>query len=242
MSGNSPLFLIIDDERLARRELRRMLGEVAGSHRLEEAESVETARAFLRENHADAMFLDIQMPGGSGFDLMESLGTKAPPVIFTTAHSEFETRAFSLGAVDYLLKPFGEERLARALSRLGDTDNHQPYGPEDVILLKLDGECRLIPVGTITTVSSLGRNGTRISWVSGGVVHSGQCAQTLKTLTSKLDASLFLHASRDRIINLAGTEILPGNLRGSLMVRLPGGEEFPLSRRQASLLRKILPP
>ena len=59
MSGNSPLFLIIDDERLARRELRRMLGEVAGSHRLEEAESVETARAFLRENHADAMFLDI---------------------------------------------------------------------------------------------------------------------------------------------------------------------------------------
>ena len=108
--------LIVDDERLARNELRRLLAAhpdivVAG-----DARNVDEAEARLRELPIDVVFLDIQMPGATGFDLLERLD-RVPLVIFTTAYDAYAVRAFEVSAFDYLLKPIRPERLARTLER-----------------------------------------------------------------------------------------------------------------------------
>jgi len=109
--------LIVDDERLARNELRRLLAVQADVAIAGEAANAADAEALLRAGGIDVLFLDIQMPGGSGFDLLERLDT-VPAVIFTTAFDEYAVRAFEVSALDYLLKPIRPERLAAALAKV----------------------------------------------------------------------------------------------------------------------------
>jgi len=122
--------LLVDDERLARSELRRLLAAhpdvvVAG-----EARNADEAEARLGELAIDLLFLDIQMPGGTGFDLLERL-ERVPLVVFTTAYDEFAVRAFEVNAFDYLLKPIRPERLARTLhTASGETVNAFAWTPD----------------------------------------------------------------------------------------------------------------
>src|SRR5207247_271722 len=115
--GDGVKALVADDERLARRELRRLLAAHPDVSIAGEARNVEEAVALLGEQHVELLFLDIQMPGGSGFDLLERL-ERVPLVIFTTAFDEYAIRAFEVNALDYLLKPIAPERLAVALDRV----------------------------------------------------------------------------------------------------------------------------
>lgn len=225
--------LLVDDERLARTELRRMLAGLPVPPDMQEAASAGEARDLLRSDRFDAILLDIEMPGESGFDLIESLGTSCPPVIFTTAYSEFAARAFDAGAVDYLLKPYGQERLRKALSRIVPSGS-ETFGEGDSLLLKIDGECQLVPVEAIEWIESLGRDGTLIRWDGS----SGRARQTIGRLEAMLDPGMFFKASRDRIVNLKAIRRVDTDGEGLLTATMKGGDRLVFSRRQGALLRK----
>ena len=120
--------LLIDDERLARGELRRLLGEVKDIEIVGEAANAEQARAKLDELKPDLLFLDVQMPGETGLEFLESLEPPVPQVIFTTAYDEFAVKAFELNALDYLLKPVDPARLATAIERLRERGDRSGSG------------------------------------------------------------------------------------------------------------------
>ena len=109
--------IIIDDERLARNELKKLLLQHPEISIIDEASSVEEGIEKIDLSHPDLIFLDIQMPGKTGFDLLAEL-EKAPRVIFTTAYDEFALKAFEVNALDYLLKPIDPQRLADAIQKL----------------------------------------------------------------------------------------------------------------------------
>jgi len=126
--------MIIDDERLARRELTQMLSEFDCISICGEADDVPSAIAAIEKLNPDVLFLDIQMPGNSGFDLLDKYSVKAK-VIFVTAFDEYAIRAFEVNAMDYLLKPISPERLAKAIDRLEE----QELAPSSVL------ECQRSP-------------------------------------------------------------------------------------------------
>ena len=167
--------LIVDDEPPARYELMRMLRRTAPDAMVREAGSVKEALDEISRQMPDLLFLDIQMPGSDGFELLDHLGKKRPPLVFTSAYERFTLRAFEEDALDYLLKPFDEKRLAKALSRIGTSANRAPKLTEgDSILLKVDGECLLLPVEQIELIEAKDE-GTLVHWNG----YSGRIGKTL---------------------------------------------------------------
>jgi YesN/AraC family two-component response regulator len=119
--------LIVDDERLARNEMRRLLDGYADVEIVGEAANADEARTAIRDLSPELLFVDIQLPGETGFDLLASIGA-AQRVVFTTAHDEHALRAFEFGAVDYLIKPIAPARLASTMSRLS-AESRTPGSP-----------------------------------------------------------------------------------------------------------------
>lgn len=237
--------LIIDDERLARAELRRLLAahpeiEVAG-----EAANADEAEAAIRTARPDVLFLDIEMPGGTGFDLLARLPPPAPRVIFTTAYDAFALRAFEINALDYLLKPVDPARLADAVARLGDAVRGAPVAPEgedgkpaqlgeeDQVFVREGDRCWFVAVRTIRLLESEG-NYTRLFFDS----EKPLLYRSLNSMEERLPARLFFRANRSQIINLGCIEKIEPWFSGGLKVRLKGGLESELSRRQAQAFRE----
>ena len=226
--------LIVEDERPARSELTRMLLSLGMMGEIREASSVTEAVIKANSSRPDLILLDIQMPGGSGFDLLRQLGSDHPPVIFTTAYEQFAARAFEEEAVDYLLKPFNEKRLAKALARLPYPETQSPPLAEgDSILLKVDGECLLLPIEKIDLMVTAG-NTTEVFWGDS----RGKVNKPMKYLVKKLDSSLFFRAARDQLINLHNLVSLRTNEEGLVEAKLPHKREVTFSRRQSILFRK----
>ena len=226
--------LIVDDERPARSELMRMLRRSAPDATVREAGSVREALAEITEGMPELLFLDIQMPGGDGFELLKRLGKKRPPVIFTTAYEQFAPRAFEEEAVDYLLKPFDEKRLAKALSRTGTSANGESKLTEgDSILLKVDGECQLLAVEQIDLIEAT-EKGTLVHW-SGC---SGRINGTIGGMEKQLDPKMFFRVSRESLINLRSILSLRTDENGCLSAQIPGNRSVAFSRRQKSLFQK----
>ena len=226
--------LIVDDERPARSELRRMLGQLGVSGRVREAASVKEAVEMVKESPAGLLLLDIQMPGGSGFELIRTLKPKCPPVIFTTAYEQFAAQAFEEEALDYLLKPFDETRLAKALSRVGSTEEEaEKLSESDSILLKIDGECLLLTVGSIERIEATDL-GTIVHW-SGG---SGRVNRTIGRLEELLDPKLFFRSSRDCLINLRTIRSIARDPLGLVVAKLTRNQTVTFSRRQGALFQK----
>ena len=199
-----------------------------------EAASVSEALESLNSSRPDLILLDIQMPGGSGFDLLTQLGSERPPVIFTTAYEQFAARAFEEEAVDYLLKPFDSARLSKALSRLEATsEQSNRLGSGDMVLLKIDGECQILPVDEIELIEATAE-GTMVRWRKS----SGIANRTLKQLEERLDPALFFRCSREVLLNLRSIKKTTRDLTGNLRAHLAGGRELAFSRRQSSLFRK----
>ncbi len=223
--------LIIDDERIARQELRRLLGahpeiEIAG-----EARTGEEALEQIGRLAPDVLFLDVRMPGMTGFDLLEHLDD-VPQVIFTTAYDEYALKAFEVSALDYLVKPVAPSRLAAALAKL------RPRAAQSRLeqVFVRDGErCWLVRVADIFLLESEG-NYTRVYFAG----ERPLVPRSLAALHERLDPAIFFRAGRRHIINLKWVERVEPGLGGNLQVILRGGTAVEMSRRQSVRFREAL--
>ena len=230
--------LIVDDEPLARRELRRLLGAIHGIEVVGEAGNIDDAHARIDELAPEVVFLDIQMPGGSGFDLLARL-ERVPRVIFTTAYDQYAVKAFDVNALDYLLKPIEPERLAAAVRKLqsaapASREVASPHAPLEQLFVRDGHRCWFVPLREVSLVSSEG-NYVRLLWGR----ERPLLARSLAALEAKLDPRRFFRANRRQLINLdyiAQVELGDG---GRLHVSLRDGPEIEISRRQARLFRAL---
>jgi two-component system LytT family response regulator len=226
--------IIIDDEPPARRELRRLLADFSWIEIIGEAGNVAQAAAMIEALSPALIFLDIQMPGGSGFDLLGSL-EHLPQVIFTTAHDEHAVRAFEVNALDYLLKPIDPARLTAALARVKNANGARTPPPEAVLeqLFVRDGpRCWFVPLREVRLLTSEG-NYVRLSWGKTQPL----LGRALATLEQRLDSNRFFRANRRQIINLDFIENVELGVNGRLHVQLREGPEVEISRRQARLFK-----
>jgi two-component system LytT family response regulator len=226
--------LVADDERLARSELRRLLGAHPDISIVAEARNVDEAEAVLKREPVDLLFLDIQMPGGSGFDLLERLD-RMPLVIFTTAFDQYAIRAFEVNALDYLMKPVAPERLAEALDRVRQRAGGASRGLLERVFVREGERCWIVNVADIRLLESDG-NYTRLYFG----VHRPLILRSLQALEARLDPAVFFRASRSRIINLRWVAGVDTDVDGSLIVTLRDGPTVPVSRRQSRRLREEL--
>ena len=231
--------LIIDDEPPARRELRQLLSAHPDIEIVGEAGNAKEAINLMEELSPEMLFLDIRMPGGTGFDLLESLMPPHPRVIFTTAYNQFALKAFELNALDYLLKPVEPARLAASLRRISGGavprpahDTAKLLGEEDKVFVRQDDRCWFIPVRTIRLIQSEG-NYSRLYF--GG--EAAMINRSLNTLEQRLPDQLFFRANRAQLINLDFVEHVTPWFSGGIKVRLRGGPEVEFSRRSAQEFR-----
>lgn len=232
--------LIIDDERLARNELRRLLAAHPEIHIAGEAADVDDGIAAIGRLEPELIFLDIAMPGGTGFDLLAALDA-VPLVIFTTAFDEYALRAFEVSALDYLVKPIEPARLARAVARVLDhvsetrAPDRPPLGERQRIFVKDGDKCWLVELADVFVFESVG-NYTRLHF-------QGQkplIARSLGYLEQRLDPTVFFRASRNQIINLNHIAAIEPWFHGKLLVRLEGGHEVMMSRRRSVAFRETM--
>ncbi len=237
--------IIVDDEPPARRELRRLLAEFPWIEVIAEAGNIEQAASLIEAMVPALIFLDIQMPGGSGFELLARL-EHLPQVIFTTAHDEHAIRAFEVNALDYLLKPIDPARLAAALARVGpeksspDMPTHPAHantgGAQGGLLEQLfvrDGQrCWFVPLREVRLLASEG-NYVRLWWGNAKPL----LGRALAAIELKLDPARFFRANRREIINLDFIDGVELGLNGRLHATLRGGPEIEISRRQARLFK-----
>jgi two-component system LytT family response regulator len=227
--------VLVDDEAPARRELRGLLAEFPWIEIVGEAANIVQAASTIETTNPELLFLDIQMPGGSGFDLLTRLD-HLPKVIFTTAHDEHAVRAFEINALDYLLKPIHPARLAAALARVNhEQDAGAPLaGPALEQLFVRDGpRCWFVPLREVRLLSSDG-DYVRLSWNE----LQPLIARALSAIEQRLDPKKFFRANRRQIINLDFIESVEIGLNGRLHVQLREGPEVEISRRQASLFKQ----
>jgi len=226
--------IVIDDEALARRELRRLLAEHTWLEIIGEAANIDEAVARIEVLSPDLLFLDIKMPGGSGFDLLARL-EHVPQVIFTTAYDQHAVRAFEVNALDYLLKPIEPERLAAALLKLRNTALAIPQREILEQLFVQDGpRCWFVPLREVRLLSAE-NNYVRLWW---GKMQP-LIGRPLSTIEQRLDPKRFFRANRSQIINVEFIEKVDLGINGRLDVTLRGGgPEVEISRRQARLFRQ----
>jgi len=239
--------LLVDDERLARSELRRLLRAHPEIEIVGEAANAAQAEEKIRVTRPDLIFLDVQMPGRTGFELLAEL-PHPPRVIFTTAYDQYAIKAFEFGALDYLLKPIEPARLAQALARGHDRGETAPVTPEnasssqgllgehDQVFLKDGEQCWLVRAGEIRLLESEG-NYARVYFAG----HRPLIPRSLQTLEGRLDEQLFVRVSRQHIVNLRFVQKIEPWFDGGLLLRL--GEQDPpvkVARRRAQELRDRL--
>jgi two-component system, LytTR family, response regulator len=232
--------LLVDDERLARQELRRLLSVHADVTIAGEATNADEAVARLMESPIDLVFLDIQMPGGSGFDVLERLD-RVPLVVFTTAFDEYAVRAFEVNAFDYLLKPVRPERLAsalekaRALLATAREPKQQSRSSTERVFLR-DGErCWIIQWAEIMLFEVEGNYARAYFGNNRPLIRV-----SLNALEARLDPALFFRASRQHIVNLRFIESVETALDDTYIIHLKHKSTVPVSRRQSRQLRENL--
>ena len=234
--------LIVDDERLARAELRRLLTAHKEVEIVGEAANAAQAREQLAEHRPELLFLDVQMPGQSGIELLETLEPPAPLVIFTTAYDEFAVKAFELNAVDYLLKPVDPARLAAALAKLqagkrraesSGAATRDRLAADDKVFVREGDKCWFVEVKSIRLLESEG-NYTRVHFDTA----QPQLFRSLNAMEERLDPKCFFRANRRQLINLQWIDKIEPWFSGGLLVELKGGAKIELSRRQAQEFRE----
>ncbi|MBD1207329.1 MAG: response regulator transcription factor [Ignavibacteria bacterium] len=244
--------MIIDDERLARVALRRLLAEYPHIEIVGEAEDAGDALTQIMSLQPDVLFLDVQMPSKDGFQLLAELEV-APKVVFTTAYDDYALRAFQVSALDYLVKPIEQEHLARAVEKLGgeklrgekihsqfpqsNTITHsstvQYLTAEHQVFVKDGDKCWFVRVGDIRLLESEG-NYTRLYFGN----NKPLLLRTLASMEERLDPSFFIRASRRHVVNMRAITEVESWYGGGLMLTLTDGTKVEMSRRQAQKLRE----
>jgi two-component system LytT family response regulator len=226
--------LVVDDEPLARRELRRLLAAFPAVEVVGEAGDVDEARARIDELSPDVVFLDVQMPGGSGFDLLAQID-RVPRVVFTTAHDQYAVRAFDVNALDYLLKPIEPERLAAAVRKLQADTVRDAVGriePLEQLFIRDGPRSWFVPLREVSLFTAEG-NYVRLAWGR----ERPLLGRSLTALERNLDPRRFFRANRGQILNLDFIAQVEPGVGGRLDVQLREGPEVEMSRRQSRLFR-----
>ncbi|MCE6991707.1 LytTR family DNA-binding domain-containing protein [Dyadobacter sp. CY323] len=239
--------LIVDDERLARNELKRLLEPYTKIEIVGEAANAEEALKLIDELQPELLFLDIQMPGKNGFELLSSIEGKTPEVIFTTAYDEYAIKAFEFNALDYLLKPIDTERLKDTIQRI-EENQAQPetaahphervekvLGANDQVFVKDGEKCWFVKLGKIRLFESMG-NYVRLHFDD----QKPLVLKSLNNLEERLDPNTYFRANRKHIINLHWIEKIEPWFSGGLLVTLQGGDKIEISRRQAIRFKELM--
>lgn len=237
--------IIIDDERLVRTELRKLLQEYPEVEVIDEATNADEGLSKIESQQPDLIFLDIQMPGKTGFDLLAQLD-RAPHVIFTTAYDEFALKAFEVNALDYLLKPVEPKRLADAIQKLNTGEsreirsetehtNNSILSENDQVFVK-DGErCWFVKLSDIRLFESVGNYAKVFFGPNKPLI-----LKSLNALEERLDEKTFFRANRKHIVNLRMIEKIEPYFNGGLLLELKGGEKIEVSRRQTVKFKEMM--
>jgi two-component system LytT family response regulator len=237
--------IIIDDERLARVELRHLLAEYPEIEVVSEADDAEEGLRRIREDAPDLVFLDIQMPGKSGFDMLAELN-EAPRVIFTSAYDDYALKAFEVDALDYLVKPIDPGRLCDAIQKLEREEEEDAailsrtiprtrLSDQDQVFVKDGEKCWFVRLSEVRLFESAG-NYTRVFFGSNRPL----ILKSLNALEGRLDERSFFRTNRRHIVNLKWIEKVECHFNGGLMLQIQGGERIEVSRRQAARFRDMM--
>lgn len=225
--------VIIDDERLAREEVKRALKKYPEFIVVGEANNVDAAIKLIANEDPDLLFLDIHMPEKSGFDLLEEL-TTVPEVVFTTAYDQYAVKAFELNALDYLVKPLREERFAKTIEKVKQELAEKAKVSQDVLpmhkkIFIKDGEkCYFIPISDIYYIESMD-NYARLYFDG----KKAMIKRSLNLLEKKLDTTVFFRANRGQIINTHFIKEIHPHFNNKLHIILISGEKIEVSSRQS---------
>jgi len=260
--------IIVDDEALARRGLRHRLSSVDDVHVVAEARNGREALQLIDSESPDLMFLDIQMPGMDGFDVLRALSPrKMPAIVFVTAFDDYAIRAFEANALDYLLKPIDDDRLADALGRVRDFVSQREALKHRESLLRLVGQ---ITGQAVASMDDLRRGGVdrlkpreapklaikdggsttwvrqdEIDWIDAAgdymCVHAGGetyiLRRTMKKLERELDPEILQRVHRSTIVNVNRVREMHAHINGEYFLTLSNGHVLKLSRTYKEKLR-----
>jgi two-component system LytT family response regulator len=238
--------IIIDDERLARNELKKLLMDFPEIEVISEAANASEGVEQIENLNPELVFLDIQMPGKTGFDMLGELG-KTPHVIFTTAYDEYALKAFEVNALDYLVKPVEPKRLADAIQKLHLQDEREPnqmqslnnnrsiLSEQDQVFVK-DGErCWFVKLSDIRLFESVG-NYAKVYFGP----NKPLILKSLNALEERLDEKTFFRANRKHIVNLRLIDKVEPYFNGGLLLEMKGGEKIEVSRRQTVKFKEMM--
>ena len=238
--------IIIDDERLARNELKKLLLDFPEIEVIAEAANAAEGVEKIDSLNPDLIFLDIQMPGKTGLDMLSEL-ERTPNVIFTTAYDEYALKAFEVNALDYLLKPVEPKRLADALQKLQVEEDKEPISDHtisvnrsilnehDQVFVK-DGErCWFVKLSDIRLFESVG-NYAKVYFGP----NKPLILKSLNALEERLDEKVFFRANRKHIVNLRLIEKIEPYFNGGLLLEMKGGEKIEVSRRQTVKFKEMM--
>lgn len=217
-----------------------MLAEHKDIEVIAECANANEAKEKIAQLKPDVVFLDIQMPGKNGLELAQELHP-LPELIFITAHDEYALRAFEVNALDYLLKPVQPQRLAETIKKLFEKEEETPaefrtvLTDEDQVFLKDGDRCWFVKLANVRLFESEG-NYVRVFFEGNRPL----VLRSLNNLEQRLSPASFFRASRKHIINLKWVENIEPWFNGGLMVKLRGGEQVEISRRQAVRLKDMM--
>ena len=224
--------IIIDDERAARSELRRMLEEYPEFNITAEAKNADEARQQIELRKPEVIFLDIQMPGPSGFDLLESL-EEVPEVVFTTAFDEYAVKAFEVSALDYLVKPFRAERFALSMEKIRKRLSERSTTEDQRRIFIKDGHhCYFVELNTVYLIES--RENYACLYFDG---KKALVKTSLTQLEEKLDENIFFRINRTQIVNTNFIKDIGSDKTSKITIRLSTGEKLEISERQSVKFR-----
>lgn len=240
--------IIVDDERLARNELKRLLENFPSIEVIGEAANTDEASQLIEELQPDVVFLDIQMPGKTGFEWLEEWDGFLPEIIFTTAFDEYALKAFEVNALDYVLKPIELARLSESIQKLesrfqrpassdkSSTANHV-LGGNDQIFVKDGEKCWFVRLDRVRLCESMG-NYVRLFFDD----QKPLVLKSLNSLEERLDPKVFFRCNRKHIVNLNFIEKIEPWFSGGLQVTLKGekAEKIEISRRQSIRFKELL--
>jgi two-component system LytT family response regulator len=239
--------IIIDDERLARTELRKLLQDFPEVEVVDEASNAEEGIQKIEVHNPDLIFLDIQMPGKTGFEMLQELD-HAPTVVFTTAYDDYALKAFEVNALDYLLKPIESRRLADAVEKIrklhpangseqgafAAPGSQSLLGENDQVFVKDGDRCWFVRLSEVRLFESVG-NYAKVFFGN----NKPLILKSLNALEERLDPKFFFRANRKHIVNLQAVEKVESYFNGGLLLELKGGEKIEVSRRQTVKFKEM---
>lgn len=232
--------IVVEDSRIAREGLVRMLGGFPAVEVVGQADHPDSARELINKLTPDVIFLDIHMPGASGFELLESLDY-SPKIVFTTAYSEYAVKSFDYNTIDYLLKPISTERLAQAIHKLSAApenltpEQKAPLEMTSQIFVKDGEKCFLVALESIRYIESC-KNYVRIYFGE----NSAFVKKSLSQVEERLPSRYFFRANRQYIVNLRSIVAIEEAVHDGYDITMSDGVKMEISRRQAADLKALL--